>query len=400
VIQRRAGCRSVPTALCPVAVLGVVALCAGPAHGAPRYFPLRSLYSETQASAPAPLGGPPQQRAGILSLAAERDAAVVAVGALRSAGQQPLVWRIACREASVMGINVPPGLACLRYATSAGGSVLLGGPGGISRVGEAEIERLDRFAGVLQGSLMYPGPATVREVCMGLAADVEANVWSAGCTAFRRADAAAGGIMFPGDTRRWLTEDFGGTFDRPYPRLLRWRAPFRAMAGDPARPGVWVYGEREDGKTDLVHVDPSMAGVEPDMNPPSVVPEGVGVPQIAGPIMAADVKGRVWLAGDTLGGARVHVFDGKAFADVTPPGKLLKGRRFTQLMTDPAGKLYASTDGVGVLVYDGNEWRGHAINEHLPTLEGTELKPVSCMTLDTEGNLWIGTDNNVICWRE
>jgi hypothetical protein len=172
------------------------------------------------------------------------------------------------------------------------------------------------------------------------------------------------------------------------------------MAGDPAHAGIWVYGERGNGAKDVVHVDPSVASPVPQHDPPSAVPEGVAVPAVVEPRLAAGADGRVWLAGDTLGGSRVYVFDGKAFSEVTPPPELLKGRRFTQLLMAKSGDLYAATDGVGVLVHDGKTWREHPVNADLPTLEGTEIKPVSCIDLDPNlGYLWVGMDNNVICWR-
>jgi ligand-binding sensor domain-containing protein len=172
------------------------------------------------------------------------------------------------------------------------------------------------------------------------------------------------------------------------------------MTGDPRGARAWVYGTRESGEADLVGVEYGMASQTGGVDPPAAVLGGAGAPTVARPELAAGTDGRVWLAGDTLGGSRVYVFDGKAFSDVTPADDLLKGRRFTQLLMSKTGDLYAATDGVGVLVYDGKAWREHPVNADLPTLEGTEIKPVSCIDLDPNlGYLWVGMDNNVICWR-
>ena len=117
-------------------------------------------------------------------------------------------------------------------------------------------------------------------------------------------------------------------------------------------------------------------------------------------VLAADRQDHVYLAGDALEGSKVFVFDGETIAECSPPSDLLRGRRFTALLVDAEDHLHAATDGVGVLGYDGATWREHPINEDLPTVAGTGLKPVTCMTFDRAGNLWVGMDNNVICWRD
>jgi len=380
---------------------------------------------------PEPIGGQGagRVRADVLAVDAESGDIVVAGRGRDWPADGSLVWRIWPRrggggrielrgprprnlivrttDGSSELLRLPPGYERLTSpVVAAVGSrhgVVLVTRSGILRASERLAEEFfAMFLGVHCGTMVLPTPTPVGMMALAAGLDAAQNLWVAGDDSGGAFWGFENFIMFSTDPARWEKPPppSGEGEGRTYPRLYRWRAPFRAMVADPARAGVWVYGDREDERTDLVHVDPSMAGFDPDVDPPSVVPQGVTVPQIAGPIMAADVTGRVWLAGDTLEGARVYVFDGKAFTDVTPPAEVLRSRRFTQLMADAAGKLYASTDGVGVLVHDGNEWRAHPINEHLPTLEGTELKPVSCMTLDTEGNLWIGTDNNVICWRD
>ncbi len=278
----------------------------------------------------------------------------------------------------------------------------LGGSGGILQIAGDAARPLLGFLGVQDGAYGAPGPTVVRPYAVAMARDASGNVWAAGSRRLGSYGFEGYGsfVMFPGAESAWEKAEAAGNPDAPLvPRLLRWRAPFEAMAGDPRGVGLWVYGARDDGVTDLCHVGADFPSPFPREDPPSAVPAGATVPAVADPNLAAGTDGRVWLAGDTLDGSRVYVFDGKAFDEVTPPDDLLKSRRFTQLGVSTSGELYTATDGVGVLVYDGKAWSAHPVNADLPALEGSDLKPVSCMTLDADENLWVGTDNNVICWR-
>lgn len=294
-------------------------------------------------------------------------------------------------------------------ATSVGLLVVRGG----------EIERLELFVGTRGMSGMQPGPATSPVLAGRLATDGLGNLWLVGDRSLSFGGDC--GVVFPTDPALWHPASFSwgdpGRYpgaltgallpllaaegeDARYPPLLSWRAPFQAMAGDPRGPGLWVYGFRGAETPDLMHLGPEFPSPFPTADPRSAVPAGVLVPAVADPKLAAGMDGRVWLAGDTLEGSRVYVFDGLRFTEVTPPAEMLRGRRFTQLLAAAGGELYAATDGVGILVLDANGWREHPVNADLPTLEGTAIKPVSCIDLDPNlGYLWVGTDNNVLCWK-
>jgi len=351
---------------------------------------------------PAPIPALPEDRTALRWLASDSESGgVIGGGATGSAPGATVVWRFGPAAGQVVEIALPRESGLLvTAAADTGRGVVLGTSNGLLRVTGDAAEWWDMFPGAKCTTTLTVEPSRVREYVAALAVDVEANLWAAGSR--RRSigyDGFSGFTVLPTDPARWITELLSKRFDRPYPRLLRWRAPFRAMAGDAAGPGVWVYGVRGDGRPDLMHVDPAMATVIPKADPDSSVPAGTAVPSLADPSITADRQGRVWLAGDGFQGARLYRFEGGAFDDVTPPAALLEGRRFSQLVVGPGGELYAATDGVGVLLLTDGTWAPHPIKESLPTVEGTELKPVSCMAIDrNSGYLWVGTDNNVLCW--
>jgi ligand-binding sensor domain-containing protein len=148
-----------------------------------------------------------------------------------------------------------------------------------------------------------------------------------------------------------------------------------------------AYPRRDKGDTKLVK------------HQRSAVSQGVAVPQLQIPLIAADITGRCWLAEGTEGGASIHAFDGQAFTDVTPPAELLNGSQLRQLVCDNArGELLVTTSAAGVLVFDGAQWSEHPLNSVLPTVEDTEMKPVDRIAVADDGSLWVATASYLLHW--
>jgi hypothetical protein len=180
----------------------------------------------------------------------------------------------------------------------------------------------------------------------------------------------------------------------------RWQAPDAAIAGDPTGPGLWTYGLDTSLLPGLFFVGADDVSLEKARAARPVLPVGTKAPSLNCPLLAVSKEHDVWLAGDALTGSRVFAFDGRALFDITPPADLLRGRRFTQLLAAGGHRLYAATDGVGVLAYNGKTWAAHPINSAIPEKIGTGLKQVNCMAIDRDGNLWIGYGDCVICYSE
>ena len=285
-------------------------------------------------------------------------------------------------------------------------AVFVGTSRGVWRITAREVARLEALhdtlpagsLGLLMDVPVFPHPLT-------MAVDGPGNLWVSAPTRTSEGVWICGFVMSP-DHPTWKQRLSSKAPGRLMRHAQKWTAPASAVIGHPTEAGFWAYGLRDNVIPDICFVDTS--GVawskSADFSPPSlpsVVPPGVRVPVLSRPRVAVDPDGAVlYLAGDTLAGSKVFVFDGKTIEECSPPAELLRARRFTALLCDAESNLHAATDGVGVLVVDGKQWKAHPINEHLPTVIGTELKPVNCMTFDREGNLWVGCDNNVICWQE
>ena len=246
-------------------------------------------------------------------------------------------------------------------------------------------------------------------------ADGTATVWAV-------TPGVSGPICFSADRRDWATGSGGDPVRGPLPWAQPWHVPVDAMAGDPARPGLWTYGRHRDGRGGIFYVDgydpglPSVAGVEfphPNVAYPrrdkghtellkherSAAPEGVTAPQLQTPLIAADITGRCWLAEGAEGAASIHVFDGQAFTNVTPPPELLKGSQLRQLVCDnPRGELLVATSGAGVLVFDGTHWSEHPLNSVLPTVRDTAMKPVDRIAVAEDSSVWVATASYLLHW--
>ena len=99
------------------------------------------------------------------------------------------------------------------------------------------------------------------------------------------------------------------------------------------------------------------------------------------------------------GAASIHVFDGQAFTDVTPPPELLRGSQLRQLVCDNTrGELLVATSAAGVLVFDGGQWSEHPLNSVLPTVKDTGMKPVDRMAVSEDSSVWVATASYLLHW--
>ena len=58
-----------------------------------------------------------------------------------------------------------------------------------------------------------------------------------------------------------------------------------------------------------------------------------------------------------------------------------------------------ATDGAGVLTYNDGQWGVHPITEHLPVLEGSDLKPVDDILVTDDGTVYAACQFQVVIWK-
>ena len=306
-------------------------------------------------------------------------------------------------------------------AVGHGDAFYLGTCRGISRVRCGTASWLYEFADLQEFSAPAPPPQYYSSPVSALCVDGAGNLWTrtGHCST---TSPCTGSIVFPLDEGRWTLRRGDRELSRPMPSARIWRVPCQAIAGDPVRPGLWAYG-REDGPVaGLFYADaavPAESDKAADLTPlpevayplpethairrlhhtRSAAPEGVTAPQLQTPLIAADITGRCWLAEGTEGAASIHVFDGQAFTNVTPPPELLRGSQLRQLVCDNSrGELLVATSGAGVLVFDGTHWSEHLLNSVLPTVKDTEMKPVDRIAVGEDGSVWLGTSGFLLHW--
>ena len=106
-----------------------------------------------------------------------------------------------------------------------------------------------------------------------------------------------------------------------------------------------------------------------------------------------DSKGQIW-ASSTEGLSKLK---GDKFIDVNLPGNdaHAQDQRFTnQCVRDfmeVDGELWMATSGLGVCIYDGNNFR------YLNTENGLCDNDISCFIKDTKGNIWVATRFGGVC---
>jgi len=171
-----------------------------------------------------------------------------------------------------------------------------------------------------------------------------------------------------------------------------------ALAADPSM-GVWLYtpSTRDPGDS-LLHL--RVEGTPPDAR--IVVaddsPRFEAMPSLVHPHMTVGLDHRALIAGQTLAGDLLVEIAGAAVSSQTIPPALTHARRVTAVEADRQGCVYLATDGAGVLTYREGEWGVHPITEHLPVLEGSDLKPVDDILVTEDGTLYAACQFQVVIW--
>lgn len=188
------------------------------------------------------------------------------------------------------------------------------------------------------------------------------------------------------------------------------------IAASAGVPGAWALFPKSEGGMAAIRIMPEVPGAStsdpvgvlklPSAPVPFQMPSGTRDQQrVAGaPVLsitdvrlAVDPQGQLWAAGRDRAG--VHVFlcrDGTCQEQAAP--EILGSSRITDLAVAHDGKLYAATDGAGVLVFDGQRWEPHPINQHLPRLIESDLRPVSHILPLRDGRLCASVGASLYIW--
>jgi hypothetical protein len=177
------------------------------------------------------------------------------------------------------------------------------------------------------------------------------------------------------------------------------------LSASPHVQGVWLLATKENGESTVTQLKPDSQSVEDESNvplrtlAPDVLERGpeLGISRIH---IEADPKGRLWIAGQNQTGVHIFVCQEDALQEQTGFEKLLGGSRINDIVAGDDGKVYFATDGVGVLVFDGQQWQSHPVNEHLPHLLGSNLKPVNYVLPIPDGRLAVCTGHYLLIWDE
>jgi len=161
---------------------------------------------------------------------------------------------------------------------------------------------------------------------------------------------------------------------------------------------VYVASPRQPG-TGLLHLAVTGSGEGTTVAPAADSPVVPDLPCLAAPRLVTAKGDRLLLAGQTLGGdLLVHVVGERARSQPIPP-EVSHGRHPTALEVDRQGVAYVATDGAGVLTYKDGEWGVHPITEHLPILEGSDLKPVDDILVADDGTVYAACQFQVVIWK-
>jgi len=172
-----------------------------------------------------------------------------------------------------------------------------------------------------------------------------------------------------------------------------------AIAGD-WEEGVWAYVRKTTSDRALIHWTMNAPLPQRGHWAATKLIAEYEVPSLEEVHLAAGPDGTVWVAGRTDEGAQIyHVQQGSVQRETgfTP---LLKSCRIKDVAVARNGVAYFATDGVGVLVFDGQQWQSHPINEHLPHLLGSNLKPVNYVLPLADGRLCVCTGEYLLIWNE
>jgi hypothetical protein len=174
--------------------------------------------------------------------------------------------------------------------------------------------------------------------------------------------------------------------------------PASAALGVHPRERVWLYTAAgpPDQPAQLRRLRAEGSGVGFRIAEADSLPD---LPRLAEARIVPTLDGRLILAGQTLAGdLLVEVVSGVVRSQAIPPA-LTHGRRVTAIDVDQQGCVYLATDGAGVLTYREGEWGVHPITEHLPVLEGSDLKPVDDILVTDDGTLHAACQFQVVIWK-
>jgi hypothetical protein len=178
-----------------------------------------------------------------------------------------------------------------------------------------------------------------------------------------------------------------------------------AIATDPEN-GVWVYGAvaLSDERGQLPHGQLRHLALEGEAEDARIVelPSGPAddqIPRLVNPRMAVASDSTVWLVGETGAGDMLVEVRGGAVKQTPVPWESSRGRRSRAVDVAPDGALLLATDGAGVLTYRDGAWGAHPITEHLPVLEGSDLKPVDDILVTEDGTLYAACQFQVVIWK-
>jgi len=166
-----------------------------------------------------------------------------------------------------------------------------------------------------------------------------------------------------------------------------------ALAAD-AHEGVWLYDCRPEERLCRLTVrdgadGPEVAVVETVARP---------IPALVAPLMVTGDAVGVAVVGQAADGDYLVQYQRGKASSSPLPAELFHARHVTALAADQQGRIYAATDGVGVLVREAGQWRVHPITESLPVLGRTDLKPVDDILLSEDGTLYAACQDTLAVW--
>jgi len=165
--------------------------------------------------------------------------------------------------------------------------------------------------------------------------------------------------------------------------------------------GVWAYWVCSTGAVPVLHrlvID--AGGPQPRIAERPSRQQPLALPAVANPCLASDARGGVFLAGETAeGDILAEMRDGKGAVVSVVPFEVGHGRRPTAVVAGPATSAYVATDGAGILVYEAGRWRPHPINQQLPVVAGTGLRPVDDLLLGVDGTLYAASGRTLTTWH-
>jgi len=168
--------------------------------------------------------------------------------------------------------------------------------------------------------------------------------------------------------------------------------------------GVWVVASQ--GKRNaIVHLTD-------DLLPTSVQrrqspwPHSIAIRSLLDQAPTLDLSGirvgawgnALWIAGESENAVHILVCENNALKEQRGFEQLLGNSRVTDIAFDKVGTVYFATDGAGVIVFDGQQWQPHPMNNDLPVVAGTNRKPVNYVLPLSDGRVAVCTGEYLLIW--